>query len=130
MKYHVTKSEEEILFVMWNAGRPLSRADILSLSTEKNWHDNSVHILLNSMLEKGLIDSPDFVRSGKVWARVYEPTFSMKDYCIDLFSTLGWPDPFDFLEYVFSREDCSVEVIDKILEVVVSRKQELAASHT
>ena len=52
MKYDVTNSEHEILQVMWKAGRPLSRAEILKLSTEKTWKDNSIHILLNGMLDK------------------------------------------------------------------------------
>ena len=122
MKYEVTNSELEILQVMWRAGRPLSRAEILSLSTDKNWHDNSVHILLNSMLKKGLIQSPDFVRSGKVWARTYEPTLTTHDYYVEFFKTYGWPDPVEFVNWVVSQEDVSRETIDKMIEVVQQKK--------
>ena len=49
----LTKSEMEIMDVLWDAGKPLSRADLLDRSEEKTWKDSSVHILLNGLLQKG-----------------------------------------------------------------------------
>ena len=37
----LTKSELEIMNVLWNAERPLTRSDILNLSSGKSWKDNS-----------------------------------------------------------------------------------------
>lgn len=125
MKYDVTNSEHEILQVMWKAGRPLSRAEILKLSTEKTWKDNSIHILLNGMLDKGTIQSADFVRSGKVWARTYEPKVSAHDYYVDYFNTYGWPDPIKFVEYVVAQDDVSKETIDQMIEVIEQKKREM-----
>ena len=62
----LTKSELEIMNVLWKAERPLSRADILNLSEDKTWKENSIHILLNGMLKKGAIREDGFARSGKV----------------------------------------------------------------
>ena len=44
----LTKSELEIMNVIWDAKRPLTRGEILDLSVDKKWKDNSIHILLNS----------------------------------------------------------------------------------
>ena len=46
----LTKSEMQIMDVLWEAAAPLSRADLLERSEEKTWKDSSVHILLNGML--------------------------------------------------------------------------------
>ena len=50
-----TKSELEIMNVLWQANRPLSRSEILTLSTSKTWKDSSIHILLNGLLNKNAI---------------------------------------------------------------------------
>ena len=54
-KMELTKSELEIMNVIWDAKRPLTRGEILDLSVDKKWKDNSIHILLNRLLEKGAI---------------------------------------------------------------------------
>ena len=51
----LTKSEMEIMDVLWEDGGALSRADFLARSQEKTWKDSSVHILLNGLLAKGAI---------------------------------------------------------------------------
>ena len=129
MKSDVTNSEHEILQVLWKAGRPLSRAEILKFSSGKTWKDNSVHILLNGMLDKGTIQTADFVRSGKVWARTYEPNVSAHDYYVDCFNTYGWPDPIKFVEYVVSQEDVSKETIDQMIEVIEPKKREMKSKY-
>ena len=48
----LTKSELEIMDVMWASEVPLSRSDLLERSEEKSWKDSSVHILLNGLLQK------------------------------------------------------------------------------
>ena len=46
----LTKSEMEIMDVLWESSQPLSRSDLLERSKEKTWKDSSVHILLNGLL--------------------------------------------------------------------------------
>lgn len=92
MKYHITKSELEILGVLWKAERPLSRADILELSSDKTWKDNSIHILLNGMLKKRVIKEDGFARSGKVWGRLYAPAITVEEYYADQFQATAKPD--------------------------------------
>ena len=67
----LTKSELEIMEVLWAADEPLCRADIIARSQDKTWKDSSVHILLNSMLKKEAIQEAGFVRRGKGYGRVF-----------------------------------------------------------
>ena len=76
----LTKSELEIMNVIWGAGRPLTRGEILDLSVDKNWKDNSIHILLNRLLAKGALAESGFARSGKSYGRLYEAKLTGKDY--------------------------------------------------
>ena len=76
----LTKSELEIMNVLWEAGRPLTRGEILELSVDKRWKDNSIHILLNRLLAKGAIAEGGFTRSGKSYGRLYEPQISGVEY--------------------------------------------------
>ncbi len=76
----LTKSELEIMNVLWEAGRPLTRGEILELSVDKHWKDNSIHILLNRLLAKGAIAEGGFTRSGKSYGRLYEPQLSGMAY--------------------------------------------------
>ena len=46
----LTKSEMQIMDVLWASDIPLSRSDLLDRSEQKSWKDSSVHILLNGLL--------------------------------------------------------------------------------
>ena len=56
----LTKSEMQIMDVLWGSDAPLSRSDLLERSEEKTWKDSSVHILLNGLLAKGAIREAGF----------------------------------------------------------------------
>lgn len=49
----LTKSEENILEILLDSDTPLSKSGILEHAPkDKCWKDGSIHILLNSLLEK------------------------------------------------------------------------------
>ena len=78
----LTKSELEIMEVLWAADEPLCRADIIARSQDKTWKDSSVHILLNSMLKKEAIQEAGFVRRGeRIWPCIHPPPFRKKLLC-------------------------------------------------
>lgn len=76
----LTRSEMEIMDVLWEAGEPLSRSDLLERSREKSWKDSSIHILLNGMLQKDLIREAGFVKRGKTYGRTFLPTMTREEY--------------------------------------------------
>ena len=78
----LTKSENEIMELLWREGRPLSRSEIIDLTPDRTWKPASIHILLNSMLEKGAIQVAGFVQSTKNYARTFTPTLTADEYAV------------------------------------------------
>ena len=76
----LTKSEMEIMDVLWGSEKPLSRADLLAHSEEKTWKDSSVHILLNGLLQKGAIQEAGLVKRSKTYGRIFSPTMTREEY--------------------------------------------------
>ena len=90
---YLTKNELEIMDLLWEQGRPLSRGELLSLPAEKTWMDSSIHILLNSLLRKGAIREAGYAKCGKTSGRVYEAALSCAEYHVStLNSTRMQPD--------------------------------------
>ncbi len=69
--FSLTKNEQEIMDLLWSQDKALSRSEIIELSTERSWKKSSIHILLNSLLEKGAIKVEGFVKTGKNYGRTY-----------------------------------------------------------
>ena len=118
-RMYLTKNEIEIMDVLWRENRALSRGEILSLSTEKNWMDSSVHILLNSMLKKGAIREAGFVKCGTTCGRVYEAAFSCEEYHVGtLDSTSCVPDPVKLAKAYIDSRGLSAEQAGQIRELL------------
>lgn len=80
--FKLTRSETEIMDLLWKEGRPLSRSEIIELTPDRSWKPSSIHILLNSMLEKEAIKVSGFVQSTKNYARTFSPTMTADEYAI------------------------------------------------
>lgn len=75
-QYDLTPREEELMDMMWDAGRPLSRAELRSMPVERTWKDNYLPVMLQGLEKRGLIEVAGFVREGKSYARQFVPTYS------------------------------------------------------
>ena len=126
MSYHATKSQLEIMNVLWEAGTPLSRGDILERSTDKSWKDSSIHILLNSLLEKNLIEEAGFARAGKVWGRLYAPAITIEEYYADALSSGPACDPVKLLTLLLEREDLTKETVNAMQEAITKARKKFA----
>ncbi len=80
VSFTLTKNEQEVMELMWTQDRALSRSEIIDLSTERSWKKSSVHILLNSMLNKGAIKVDGYVRTGKNYGRTYSAAVTREEY--------------------------------------------------
>ncbi len=106
----LTKSEMEIMDVLWGSDEPLSRSDLLSRSEEKTWKDSSVHILLNSLLEKGAITEAGLVRRRKTYGRTFAPAMTREEYfAMTIFSHRHKPDMVGLITALLRREDITPE---------------------
>lgn len=119
----LTRSELEIMDVMWAADAPLSRSDLLEQSEEKSWKDSSVHILLNGLLQKGAIREAGFVKRSKTYGRTFAPTLTREEYfATTIFSHRHKPEIVGLFAALLKREDITKEQLDQISELVSQRK--------
>lgn len=118
----LTRSEMEIMDVLWGAGKPLSRADLLEHSEEKNWKDSSVHILLNGLLAKDAIYEAGFVKRSKTYGRTFAPKLSREEYfATNVFSYRHKPEIVGLMKALLSREDITGEQMDEIRALVAAK---------
>ena len=118
----LTRSEMEIMDVMWESKVPMSRADLLSHSEEKTWKDSSVHILLNGLLQKGAIQEAGLVKRSKTYGRVFTPTMTREEYfATTIFSHRHKPDIVGLFTALLRREDITQEELSRIKEMVAEK---------
>ena len=55
----------------------------MEASPDRNWKASSVHLLLNSLLNKGVIEVRGFKRTAKNYARTFQPTMTREEYSIN-----------------------------------------------
>lgn len=118
----LTKSEREIMDVLWEAGTPLSRGDFLERSEAKSWKDSSVHILLNCLLRKGMIREAGLVKRSKTYARTFLPTMSREAYYVAAaYSHRYKPDLLLVMEELLKRPEAD-EALRAQLKTMLDQK--------
>lgn len=118
----LTRSEMEIMDVLWEAGQPLSRSDLLERSQEKTWKDSSVHILLNGMLAKGVIREAGFVKRSKTYGRTFLPTLTREGYYAQtVYSHRYHPKIVGLIAALLEREDITPQELEQIKALVAEK---------
>ena len=118
----LTRSEMQIMDVLWAADTPLSRADLLERSNNKSWKDSSVHILLNGLLKKEAIREVGFVKRSKTYGRTFSPTLSREEYFArTIFSHTFKPEIVGLIEALLRRDDITKEQLLQIQSMLLKR---------
>ena len=118
----LTKSEMEIMDVLWEAGVPLSRADLLEKSSEKTWKDSSVHILLNGLLQKQAIREAGMVKRSKTYGRTFAPTLTREEYfAATIFSHRHKPEIVGLFEALLNRPEVTDGDLDRISDLIAKK---------
>ena len=123
----LTRSELEIMDVLWNAGEPLSRADLLEHSEEKSWKDSSVHILINGLLAKNAIREAGFVKRNKTYGRVFAPNLTREEYfATTVFSHRYKPQITGLIQALLRRPEVDEDCLNVLLETVTEMKSQIS----
>lgn len=83
---HLTKSEQQIMEIFWQADHPMAQTEVVSTCVDRKWKERSIFSMLNSLMEKGVLKEVGFVRSGKTYARTFEPAMSHAEYLAEVVS--------------------------------------------
>ena len=115
----LTKSEMQIMDVFWEAGKALSRAELLERSENKCWKDSSVHILLNGLLQKKMIQEAGLVKCSKTYGRTFLPTMTREEYfAAVIFSYRHKPRFVELMAALLSRDDITQEEREQIRKLI------------
>ena len=99
----MTKSEKQVMDLLWSAERPLSCTEIIDLSEDKTWKDSYVHSLLKSLMKKGIVKIGAFELVSRSYARKFAPAMSKVEYA------------FQFLVTALSREEL-MQIVELLKE--------------
>ncbi|MBR2420907.1 MAG: BlaI/MecI/CopY family transcriptional regulator [Oscillospiraceae bacterium] len=118
----LTKSEMQIMDVLWESDIPLSRSDLLERSEQKSWKDSSVHILLNGLLQKRAIREAGFVKRSKTYGRTFAPTLTREEYfATTIFSHTYKPEIVRLFAALLKRDDISPDQLAQMEELLRQR---------
>lgn len=81
-KETLTKSEREIMELLWHVDKPLTASEIIEYSTDKTWKDSYIHLLLNSLLDKEMIRAEGFAKTTKNYARTFLAAVTEEEYAV------------------------------------------------
>ncbi len=123
----LTKCEKEMMEVFWASDTPLSQPMLLEQAGQKSWKDSSVYILLNGLLEKGMLRETGFFRRGKAYARLFEPAVSCEDYCVkELLALRKRPELTKLFSALLAEEEAlSEQMLDEMEAILQQSRQRL-----
>ena len=82
MMEQLTKSEAQVMALLWASDRPLSCSEIVELSHDKTWKDSYVHSLIKSLTKKGIVTVAAFELISRSYARKFAPKVSYDEYVL------------------------------------------------
>ena len=129
LSFTLTKNEQEIMEVMWTHDKSLTRSEIIDLSTDRSWKENSIHILLNSLLDKGAIKVDGYARTGKNYGRTYTTAVTQDEYQVMMIQK-GMPylnsksSSITNIVSALITEDIDNETLDKLEAILQARRNE------
>lgn len=126
----LTKSEEEIMNLLWEVGEPLASSEIVSKSVNRTWRKSYINLLINSLLNKQMIEVVGVKQMTKNYARTFQPTMSKYAYSVKrTFSQKGFKEeniPDLFAEIIANTEN--PQILEKMQSQLDERKRELASN--
>ena len=78
----LTKSEKQIMNLLWSVDAPLSCTEIVEMSGDKTWKDSYVHSLIKSLMKKGVVEIEAFELISRSYARKFSPKLSKEEFVI------------------------------------------------
>ncbi len=86
---YLTNSEEDLMEMFWEKNVPLTSVEILEFSADRTWNGNYVHIMLRSLLKKGMIKVCGTAQYGTQYARQFIPAVTKEQYAAKIVMSKG-----------------------------------------
>lgn len=120
----MTKTEYEIMKILWRANKPLLISEILEESKNAKVAKNSLHPLLKKLINEGFVQITGHIKVAKTKSRFYAPAVTIDEYAAheirDLFKTSNKQFSLNkFLSYFVQDKESNTEEIVKELEAFI-----------
>lgn len=124
----LTKSEEEIMNLLWEVNEPLTSSEIVAMSVNRTWRKSYINLLINSLLSKNMIKVTGLKQMTKNYARTFMPTMTKYAYSVKrIFSQKSFAEnniPDLFAEIIANTDN--PEILEKLQHQLNLRKQEIS----
>lgn len=77
----LTGKEMEIMAVLWASESPMTATEIIEASNDRTWKENSIYIIMNTLIKKGAVDIAHYKPTGTNNAKTYKPIITSEE-CI------------------------------------------------
>ena len=124
----LTESENQVMDLLWDQEDDyLTSSEIVENCENRIWKPSYIHILINSLLKKEMIEVADFKKTTKNYARTFRPTMTREEYSI-LRVTQQQKTTSRTLSQLFSallEDETDAQVLDRLSNMLDKRKEEL-----
>ena len=126
----ITGSEREVLELLWKENQPLTSAEIVKISEHKTWKPSYIHLMINSLLKKNVIQVAGFKQTTKNYARTFTPTMTREEFSIRMLREENQlnASSLSLLFGALLEEDVDMDVIDELSGMLQKKKEELEAA--
>ena len=126
----ITESEREVLELLWEENQPLTSAEIVKISEHKTWKPSYIHLMINSLLKKNVIQVAGFKQTTKNYARTFTPTMTREEFSIRMLREENQlnASSLSLLFGALLEEDVDRAVIDELSDMLQKKKEELEAA--
>ncbi|MBR2714717.1 MAG: BlaI/MecI/CopY family transcriptional regulator [Ruminococcus sp.] len=123
----LTKSEKQIMALLWRSEESLTTVDILRLCENKTFKDSYINILIRSLLKKDMIKVDGVELIGRSYARKFTTNITREEYIYkllveDSFWNVDEMPPL-FAKFVQTKAD--MKILDDFSSIISERKEEL-----
>ena len=126
----ITESEREVLELLWEENQPLTSAEIVKISEHKTWKPSYIHLMINSLLKKNVIQVAGFKQTTKNYARTFTPTMTREEFSIRMLREENQlnASSLSLLFGALLEEDVDRATIDELSDMLQKKKEELEAA--
>ena len=126
----ITGSEREVLELLWEENQPLTSAEIVKISEHKTWKPSYIHLMINSLLKKNVIQVAGFKQTTKNYARTFTPTMTREEFSIRMLREENQlnASSLSLLFGALLEEDVDRAVIEELSDMLQKKKEELEAA--
>lgn len=120
----MTKSEKQVMDLLWSVDKPLSCSEIVELSGDKTWKDSYVHSLIKSLMKKGIVKIEAFELISRSYARKFAPKVTKEEYYLNEYLDESPENRMPALFAAFADAKADEKTMDEIEKIIKDWKKQ------